>query len=39
MVWYINTLKKASSAAKTFESNSLEERYVIGMHRCHIAVK
>ena len=38
-MYYINTLKQEPGTAKTYEHNSLDEKYVVGRHRCHMAAK
>ena len=37
--YYINTLKQEPGTAKTYEHNSLDEKYVVDRHRCHMAAK
>ena len=38
-MYYINTLKQEISTAKTYEHNLLEEKIVIGRHRCNMTAK
>ena len=38
-MYYINTLKKELSTAKTYEHNRLDETSVVDRHRCHMAAK
>ena len=38
-MYYINTLKQELSTAKTYEHNLLEEKIVIGRHRCNMTAK
>ena len=36
---YINTLKQELSTVKAYDYNLLDDKYVVDMHRCHIAAK
>ena len=35
-MYYIYTLKQELSTANIYEHNSLDERYVVDRHRCHM---
>ena len=36
-MYYINTIKKKLSTAKTYEHNRLDETSIVDRHRCHMA--